>query len=95
MKKIYNKYFELIGIKHEGLKRISFIIIVLFSFGGFIADSVGQKEGRIDFRDVVFYITIIPLWFTFLYGLIVRILVSIKRIIYWVIDGFKSKPDKK
>ena len=89
IKNLYNKYFDLIGIKKEGYRRVFVIIFFCFYLYSLYVDGVNKvmKGDSDDFRDIIFYITFIPLYWMIFLGIFTKIFT-------WVKDGFKKKEDE-
>ena len=99
MKKYLDKYFEFIGIDHEGYKRLTVIGIVLFG-GIFLPIFIEESFKLFDIYEILFFVHhegwLISLWLYFLIFILSPIIVGIiLKIINWIIDGFKQESSSK
>jgi len=93
MKKIYNKYFDFIGIKNEGYKRIVIVTILLSMF---IFPRFSDELSIYDFDDFFRYlffddsledVVLFYIWFLFLSPIVIGLIIKTYK---WIKEGFNK-----
>jgi len=84
MKKLWNKYFDWVGVENEGNRRL-FMVIIIFWFFYLLIQFVDEiLRGGHDINEIIFELGILLIIPFFSVGFVIKTF-------NWVKDGFKKK----